>query len=280
LADERHVLPDADRVLDADRRAVAVHAGLSQHAEEVGVQAIVLARQIGGRLGLVPVWVLAMMRVCVTGTGRRRVYGRQLSDLAAELVAHKILKASVREVDEIELPVDEAATQLLGARVFDLLGRQNVDSENATGLVGGELGDSKRQAATTEIDMALDIVEQFGLITDVEIGERDWHCIRIEGVIVVVTGHAVVVIVALVIGQLETGTVRAVGLAAGHRSFSCTFTLGSNNAGMLNVAQPRPTCLGVRDLLTINALLAGLAGGVAWGASDLEVAVVQVPVEI
>ena len=57
-----------------------------------------------------------MMRVCVTGTGRRRVYGRQLSDLAAELVAHKILKASVREVDEIELPVDEAATQLLGAR--------------------------------------------------------------------------------------------------------------------------------------------------------------------
>ena len=33
-----------DWVLDADCRVVAVHAGLPQHVEEVGVQAIVLAR--------------------------------------------------------------------------------------------------------------------------------------------------------------------------------------------------------------------------------------------
>ena len=117
-----------------------MHAGLLQHVEEVGVQAIVLACQIGGRLSLVPVWVLAMMCVCVAGTQRRRVYGRKLSDLAAKLVAHEILKASVCEVCEIELPVDEVTTQLLRAQVFNLLGGQNVNSKNTT----GEFGDGKQ----------------------------------------------------------------------------------------------------------------------------------------
>ena len=92
--------------------------------------------------------------------------------------------------------------------------------------------------------MALDIVEQLGLSTDVEVGKRARHCIQIEGVIVVVIGHAVIV-VALVIGQLKAGTVRAIGFAAGHHSFSRALTPGSNNAGMLNVAQPLPACLGV-----------------------------------
>ena len=70
LTDKQHALPDANWILNADCHVVAVHTGLPQHAEEVGVQAIMLVRQIGGWFGFVPVWVLAVMCGSVRHTWR------------------------------------------------------------------------------------------------------------------------------------------------------------------------------------------------------------------